>query len=48
MMLVKLLAGIGNTEAVLTIKKGTKSVPFAEYLRQDFTVCGKLLVGRDR
>lgn len=48
MMLAKLLAGAGNTEAVLTIKKGTKSVPFAEYLRRDSTVCEKLLVGRDR
>lgn len=48
MMLAKLLAGVGNTEAVLTVKKGTKSVPFAEYLRQDSTVCGKLLEERDR
>lgn len=48
MMLAKLLAGVSNTEAVLSVKKGTKSVPFAEYLRQDSTVCGKLLEGRDR
>lgn len=47
MMLAKVLAGTNNTEAVLTIKERTKSVPFAEYLWLDSTYLWKA-AGREK
>lgn len=46
-MLAKVLAGTDNTEAVLTIKERTKSVPFAEYLWLDSTHLWKA-AGREK